>query len=389
LNNGTKPTVFILEGNFLGLEMARELRDAGYSVVVVGHLKSDIALYTRGVEGIVLPLPQDAPDVLMAGLLKAAGEIKGEKVIIGASEGYGKWLSQNKKELSPQFKMLDCQVDEIAAMLDKWNQLQTAVSAGIAIPQSSIVDENNEPAKKIKFPVLVKARYSTKSMLFRDSLGKKVILANNDLELDLACRRITDLGFKPMIQEVIPGVDYNQFLFGAAVKDGTPYAVCLAQKLKANPQPYGSGVVIRTIYHQEIFDAWIKILKQINYSGICDIEFMRNWNTGEFQFIEFNPRYGLGQRVSQMAGVSLAEIAVEMAMGSRPSDIKIAKPGFYWVYFDEWAKEKLQPWRNQFLRQLRNKNNTARIIDIMDSKPEIQHVQNIMALKLKRISRNS
>jgi len=373
-----------LEGNFLGLEMARELLEAGYSVVVVGHLKSDIALYTRGVKGIVLPLPQDAPDVLMAGLLKEAGEVTGDKVIIGASEGYGKWLSQNKKELSPQYKMLDCQVEEITALLDKWNQLQMAVSAGIAIPQSSILDENNEPAKNIKFPVVVKARYSTKSMLFRDSLGEKVILANNDRELNNACDKTTDLGFKPLIQEVIPGVDYNQFLFGAAVKDGTPYAVCLAQKLKANPQPYGSGVVIRTIYHQEIYDAGVKFLKQINYSGICDIEFMRNWNTGEFQFIEFNPRYGLGQRVSQMAGVSLAEIAVEMAMGSRPSDIKIAEPGFYWVYFDEWIKERLMPWRNSFTRSLRTPSNTAKIFDIRDCQPELRHVRNLLLLKIKR-----
>ncbi len=389
MSNGNKPTVFILEGNFLGLEMARELRDAGCSVVVVGHLKSDIALYVRGVKGVVLPLPQDAPDALMAGLMKAGGEVKGEKVIIGASEGYGKWLSQNKRELFPHFKMLDCQVDDIAAMLDKWNQLQTAVSAGIAIPQSSILDENCKPANNIKFPVVVKARFSPKSVSFRDSLGEKVIIANNDLELSKACAKTTSLGFKPMIQEVIPGVDYNQFLFGAAVKDGKPYAVCLTQKLKTNPQPYGSGVVIRTIYHQEIYDAGLKFLKQINYSGICDIEFMRNWDTGEFQFIEFNPRYGLGQRVSQMAGVSLAEMAVDLALGTTPTDIKIAEPGFYWVYFDEWVKEKVMPWRNSFIKQLRRRDNTARIIDFRDITPEAFHLLNILNLKLKRLINRS
>lgn len=380
-----KPTVLILEGNFLGLEMARELRDAGYPVVAVGHSDRDIAIYARGIVGHVLPLPQDDSPALLKGIMDIAGGIPGDKVIMGASDGYRRWVSHNQEELSRQFKMLACPLEEMDALLDKWNQLQMAVSAGIAIPQSSILDENNQPAKKIKFPVLVKARFSTKSMPFRDSLGEKVILANNDLELDQACKRTVDLGFKPMIQEVIPGVDYNQFLFGAAVKDGMPFAVCLAQKLKADPQPYGSGVVIRTIYHQEIFDAGVKFLKQINYSGICDIEFMRNWDTGEFQFIEFNPRYGLGQRVSQMAGVSLAETAVRLAMGDSPSDTKIARPGFYWVYFDEWAKERLMPWRNSFLRQLRNGSNTARIFNIGDCKPELMHIAQISRLKVKRL----
>jgi predicted ATP-grasp superfamily ATP-dependent carboligase len=383
-----KPTVFILEGNFLGLEMARELRDAGYPVVVIGYSKNDIAIRAKGVTGRILPLPQQDSQSLLAGLVGLAGDIPGDRVLIGASDGYLRWVSHNREELSRQFKMLACPLEVMDALLDKWNQLQMAVSAGIAIPQSSILDENNAPANNVRFPAVVKARFSPKSMPFRDALGEKVIVVNTDEELRKACNRIIGLGFKPMIQKVIPGVDYNQFLFGASVKDGMPFAVCMAQKLKADPQPYGSGVMIRTIYHQELYDAGMRFLRQINYSGICDIEFMRNWDTGEFQFIEFNPRYGLGQRVSQMAGVSLAETAVQLAMGAHLGEARIARSGFYWVYFDEWAKERLAPWRNSFLRQLRNSNNTARIFDIGDCRPEIRHMKNIADLKLKRIIRN-
>lgn len=382
-----KPTVFILEGNFLGLEMARELRDAGYRVVVVGHSERDIALYARNIPGYVLPLPQNDSRALLEGLIEIASGISGEKVIMGASDGYRRWVSQHKSELSRYFKMLACPIEEIDALLDKWNQLQIAVSAGIPIPQSAIIDENGDLTKKLSYPVIVKPRYSNKSNKFRDSFGEKVFLAGDDLQLEKACLKIRENGFRPLIQEVIPGVDYNQFLFGAAVKDGVPYAVCMAQKLKADPQPYGSGVVIRTIYHNELYDAGMKILKHMRFSGICDIEFMRNWDTGEFQFVEFNPRYGLGQRVSQKAGISLAGKAVELAMGNDSDGIIVSEPGFYWVYFDEWAKERINPWRNSFLRQLRNKNNTAKIVDITDLKPEINHIATIARLKIKRIMR--
>jgi len=369
------------------LEMARELRDAGYPAVVIGHSRNDIAIRAKGVIGRVLPLPQHDSEGLMSGLIEIAGGIAGEKVLMGASDGYRRWVSHNQQELSRHFKMLACPIEEIDALLDKWNQLQMAVSAGISIPRSAITDENGIVTQKLGYPVIAKPRFSNKSVRFRDSFGEKVFLAHNDAELERACQKITANGFNPLVQEVIPGVDYNQFLFGAAVKDGIPYAVCMAQKLKADPQPYGSGVIIRTIYHQELHDAGMRILRHMKFSGICDIEFMRNWDTGEFQFIEFNPRYGLGQRVSQKAGVSLASVAVQLAMGAKPRDMAVSEPGFYWIYFDEWAKERLNPWRNSFLRQLRNKDNTAKMFDLRDLKPEMKHVITIARLKIKRIMR--
>ncbi|MHB8158713.1 MAG: hypothetical protein ACYDEQ_15235, partial [Desulfocucumaceae bacterium] len=111
-----KPTVVILEGNFLGLEMARELRDAGYGVAVVGHKKSDISIRAKNVRSYVLPLPQDDSSALLAGLIKIAREILGEKVLIGASEGFRRWISINEEELSKHFKMLHCPVETIEAL---------------------------------------------------------------------------------------------------------------------------------------------------------------------------------------------------------------------------------------------------------------------------------
>jgi predicted ATP-grasp superfamily ATP-dependent carboligase len=380
-----KPTAFILEGNFLGLEMARELRDAGYGVAVVGYKKSDISIRAKNVKSYVLPLPQDDSSALLAGLIKIAREIPGEKVLTGASEGFRRWMSQNEAELLKHFRMLSCPLEVITAMFDKWNQLQMSVAAGIAVPKSSILDENNKPARKIRYPVVIKPRFSQKTIGFRDNTGQKVIIAHNQQQLETACRKMTDLGFSPLLQELIPGLDFSQFLFGAAVKDGKPYAVCLAQKVKTDPRPYGSGVIIRTIYHQELYEAGCKLLADTGYSGICDIEFMRNWDTGQFEFIEFNPRYGLGQRVSQVAGAGLPEMAVRLAMGETPEDMVIARPGYFWVYFDEWIKERVMPWRNRFTRQLRNRGNTARIFDIGDPKPELRHIRNIVNMKLTRM----
>lgn len=379
-----KPSVFILGGDFLGLEMARELNELGYSVTIIGHGKNDIALHTKKARGISLPWPEADPAGLLEELLKLGKSEPGLKVLLGLNEKCRKWISAYQKELLPDYKTLACEPEILESYFDKWNQIQMSATADISAPNSAILDRDENPTRKLKYPLVVKPRYGPKTIPFRDKLGFKVLVAHDQSELNDACQKIKEAGFSPLIQEIVPGVDFNQFLFGAAVKDGIPYAVCLMQKVKADPWPFGSGVIIRTVMHDELLEAGCRLLKDSNYSGICDIEFMRNWDTGTFDFIEFNPRYGLGQRVSQMAGASLAEMAVKLAMGETPDSQIIVRPGYFWVYFDEWLKENIMPWRNFYLRQLRNKENTCKVFNINDCLPELKHVQNILKLKVMR-----
>jgi predicted ATP-grasp superfamily ATP-dependent carboligase len=381
-----KPKIFVLEGNFLGLEMARELRDAGYQVTVIGHRKTDIALYARDIAGHVLPLPQEDRESLLKGLLEIGSGHTGPRVLMGASEGYRIWLAENRQSLSSMFNLVVGPPGEIKAISDKWAQLQMAALAGLSIPASAIMDDGGRPTRNIRFPAVVKPRYSQKTTGFRETLGSKVLLARNKRQLNQACRRLMSLGYDPLVQEMIPGADFSQFLFGAAVWDGKPCAICLAQKLKAEPSPFGSGVVVRTIRDNDLMEAGISVLSGTNYTGICDIEFMRNWDTGVLEFIEFNPRYGIGQRVAQKAGTGLAEAAVRMAMGDIPGEALVAKPGFYWVYFDEWARERVNPWRNTTLRSLRDRNNTATEFDARDCLPEALHVLKLLRLKLMHLT---
>ena len=380
-----KPTVILLEGNYLGLEMARELDNAGYQFMVVGHSPRDLALQSRRVRGLVLPLPQTNSKKLLNGVLNIGRSFTGPKVLLGVSEGYRKWISENKEVLIKEFHLLSCDYQMIAFLMDKWNQAQMAVSAGLSIPNTSILDEQGKPARDLRFPVVIKPRYSPKTQNFRDEFGAKVLIAQTQKQLLLNCRSILKNGFKPMIQELVSGIDFNQFLFGAAVKDGIPYAITMMQKLKTDPSPYGSGVIIRTIYHKELLEVGCRFIKSINFTGICDLELMRDWDNGEFQFIEFNPRYGFGQRVAQLAGASLADMSVRLATGELPPEPVVAKPGFYWVHFDELAKEKLMPWRNWMFRPLRTKENTCRMFDIHDCKPEMMHILSILKHKLHRI----
>lgn len=384
-----KITVVVLDAYILGMEVCRELRDAGYNVIVIGEKKTmtNTALYIKGIKGQILSSPVENPKELLAELMELGNQIDGFKVLLSARESYCLWVAENAKLLSSVYKLLSPEKETIDLFTDKWEQYCLMKKLGISVPKTVILNKNGILDGEINLPAIVKPRSATISADFRKIYGCKVLALNNYEEINNACHRMLTAGFEPLIQENVPGLDENQYFFGAVSKDGKPYSICLAQKLKVDPSPNGSGMVVRTTFDQKLLEIGCQILSATNYTGICDIEFKRNWDTGELQFIEFNPRYGMGQGVMRLAGLTSPEMYVKVAVGDLSDRLNLGKPGYYWVYFDEWAKERMFPWRNCRLRKLRNKGNTCPTFKIDDCQPEIQHIINLLKLKFKRVLR--
>lgn len=120
-------------------------------MVVIGHRKTGIALYAKGIRGHVLPLPQEDSPALLKGAMEIASGIPGDKIIMGASDWYCRWVSDNREELSKYLRMLACPLEEMDAVLDKWNQLQLAATVEISSPASAIWDEHKRLTRKVRF----------------------------------------------------------------------------------------------------------------------------------------------------------------------------------------------------------------------------------------------
>lgn len=383
----TKPTIIALDGHVLAMEACRELRDTGYRVIIIGDRNSDInpALSIKGIEGHALSSPVSNPENLVNEILDIGTKITGQKVLIPLNDTYCLWLAKYQRQINPIYNILSNDENLIKGLLDKWEQYKIVQNIGINVP---VTYENIDKAlmsEEIKYPVIVKPRYSYTTPDFRRMFGIKVITVRNREGLIRACNNLSNNGFEAIIQENVPGFDDSQYFYGATAKEGSVYSVCIAQKLKVDPSPNGSGMVIRTISDNIIKAYGDKILEGIQYSGICDIEFKRNEITGEIQFIEFNPRYGMGQKVMQLAGRSNTEMYVDLAMNKIPKETICGNPGYYWVYIDEWLKEKMMPWRNHRLRKMRNMRNTCRTFYFDDPIPELKHAMYLIKLKLKKI----
>jgi predicted ATP-grasp superfamily ATP-dependent carboligase len=380
-----KPTVIVLDTLLGGVDICRELRNAGYKVIIIGY-KGNIAnpgLHIKGVKGYLLSSPQKDPNKFLAELLDIGSHYDGPKVLLPATESYCFWLAANQERLN-KFYYLTPSLELLNIINDKWYQYRFFKKIGINVPLTAKSDGQGIKGWD-SYPAIVKPRYTETTVAFKQAYSRKVFEAYNRKQLEKACRSALMGGFETIIQENVPGKDESQFLYGGAAKKGRAYTVCLTQKLKAYPSPNGSGMVVKTIEHSEILRLGDTLLATMQYSGICDLEFKMHENTGAYYLIEFNPRYGVGQKVMELAGIPSSIMYVRLALGEIPKKSEIARPGYYWIYFDEWLKEKILPWRNRSLKMNRNVENTCKTFDHSDWRPELLHIFTILWFKFKRL----
>jgi len=375
-----------LGAHILGLEICRELRDSGYSVVVVGDKgkAGNLAMSAAGVKGLAMASPTSNAEELCRELLELGRETTGKKVLICSNETYCAWLADNIKAMEECYIFLSNQPELLGSLNDKYKQYGLFYGAGFDVPKTQLACDLNSNEVGLAYPVIIKPRYSYETLGFREKFGCKVFVASNLIQLRAYVRLSEEAGYNVIIQNNVPGPDENQYFWGGVCRDGVAYSICLAQKLKVDPSPNGSGMIIKTIADPVLLELGKKVTAGMNYSGICDIEFKIDFKTGKYQLIEFNPRYGMGQKVMQMAGKTSPEIYVRILSGGINEKTALGEPGYYWIYFDEWAKGIIMPWRNRRFRKRMNKGNTVRTFHLGDCLPECRHVMGLLKLKMKR-----
>jgi exosome complex RNA-binding protein Rrp4 len=93
----------------------------------------------------------------------------------------------------------------------------------------------------------------------------------------------------------------------------------------------------------------------------------------------------MGQGVMRLAGITSPAMNINIVTNQLPVKVVVGAPGYYWIYLDEWIKERIIPWRNRKIRLLRNNHNTCQNIFFNDFKPELLHVANLFRIKAKRM----
>jgi predicted ATP-grasp superfamily ATP-dependent carboligase len=132
--------------------------------------------------------------------------------------------------------------------------------------------------------------------------GKKYILITNSCcsALFLAYR-----ANKAMTQELIPDDGTNKTIsFAAFCVTGEIKAYWMGEKLREHPVRFGTATFARSMHAEPCLTQSKKLLKALNYTGVCEVEYLKDSGDGQYKLIEINARTWLWVGLANACGVN-------------------------------------------------------------------------------------
>jgi acetyl-CoA carboxylase biotin carboxylase subunit len=326
--------ILIANRGEIALRIIRACREMGIKTVAVHSEADNDSLHVRFADESVCigPGPSDESYLNIPNIISAA-EITGADAI---HPGYG-FLAENTyfAEVceSCNITFIGPSKEVILKMGDKCKARNTMEKAGVPIiPGSrgtiSKIDDAVKLARKIKYPVVVKASAG--------GGGKGMRIVQNEEGLKNAvtiCQSEAKAAFgreEVYLEKYIPEPRHVEFQIIGDKKGNIIYLPerdCSIQRrhqklIEESPSPGVNSKLRRKMGH-----AAIKAAKAVNYTTVGTVEFLLD-NDGDFYFMEMNTRIQVEHPVTELvSGIDLVKMQIKLAAGEKlnldQDDIKI------------------------------------------------------------------
>jgi len=201
--------------------------------------------------------------------------------------------------------------DDARLALDKRIQLDRARKAGLAVPETSVLDGPAQLGSIETFPVVVKGALAARQhdgRLKRDGGA----VAGNLSELETAAERF-DADAPLLVQPLIDGV--GEGVFGLATDTGIIAWSGYRRVRMMNPQGSGSSACRSIGVSDELKEQISAML--VGWRGMFMIELLRD-ASGTPWFMELNGRAWGSMALARRRGLEYAAWHIEQALGERP-----------------------------------------------------------------------
>lgn len=321
-----KPGAIIIEGHIQGLSNTRSLGETGIPVYVVDKVNC-IARYSRFCTKF-FKCPDFLSDEFADFLIELAisEEINGW-VLLPSNDHAVLTISRNKARLSDYYKTLVQEDAVLINIYDKIKLVKIAEKNKIPVPVTYFTEQDEE-FSFINFPVLTKGRAG---LSFYKATGRKAFLSSDESELksniELISKKypISEI----FTQELVPGdhtISYTAFSINGEIK-----TYWMGLKLREHPRRFGTATFavstnIPVCHHQSV-----SLLKALNYTGVCEIEYLEDNRTGEYKLIEMNARTWLWVGLARACGIDYASIIYDYACSNKLYYPGNYKCDVYWI----------------------------------------------------------
>ena len=329
--NVTKPGAIIIEGHVQGLSNVRSLGEAGIPVYVRDKTNC-IARFSKYCKNFFI-CPEFKSEEFADFLLKIAQKngIKGW-MLVPSNDHAVLTIAKNKDRLEQYYKIISPELNIIENIYNKEKLIQSAVKSGVSISKSWFPKSYSElESFDLEFPILVKGKFG---LNFYKQLGRKAFLINNENEFKKLISVIKNkLTAKNLfIQKLIPTGKNKTISCAVFSINGEIKTLWMGEKLRQHPIQFGTSTFSRSIYVEEIKTLSKKIIKEINFTGICEIEFLFDDIEKKYQLIEINARTWLWVGLAKSCGVDFVKIAYDYVNDINPKYPDKYVIDKYWIH---------------------------------------------------------
>lgn len=325
------PGAVILGGSFASLEAARNLEKHGVKVCVLGTATS-VARFSRSV-GRFIKWPRELKDDELLDFLVAMTDkcrVRGW-VLFPSTDEHLRILAQHRSLLSEHFVLTTPPWETVRFLYDKRLTYTLAQKAGVPMPRSCVPENAGQLAVlDVDFPVVLKPAITTH---FMKITNRKAYRADDRQELQKFYEAMVRVipPSEVIVQEFLPEPSRNLFSYAGYYRQGELIIGLSVKRTRQFPRDFGrSSSFVEVVDIPELKELANQLLRAINYTGLAEVEFMRNERRACFELLEVNARLWAWQGLAAAAGLDIPYVAFADALG-RNAPIGAIREGAKWV----------------------------------------------------------
>ena len=340
-----------------GLDIIRDLATADVPLLAIDDNPRALGLHSRLAAGMVCPDPREDEEAFVVFLEQLGRRLPQRAVLFPTHDQYIWPISRHASRLEPWYLIPFSRWETMQRLHDKREQLETAQRVGVDIPKTVFVDDDDDLARgadEIGFPAIFKP---VESLAFKTRFRRHVLeIASRD-ELLRVYDKVRDCGTL-MLQDIVPGGDEELYTLGSYLDaQSRPLAQFTGHKLRQHPPRFGHVSMAVSLWVPELAEAGLRLLHELGYHGVSQVEFKRDPRDGRYRLMEVNARHWMWHSLATACGVNLSLTAYRDAIGD-PYVARRQNDGLKWVVsltdardaFSRWRKgdEKLLPWLKSY-----------------------------------------
>jgi D-aspartate ligase len=350
--------VIIIGGNVQGLGLLRAYARNNIATILINNNNIDIVKFSKYLTRYIFFRKIYEPEPLKDFLIALAENEKLQGwIILPTEDSVVYTLSRFKSKLEKFYIIPTAPWDVVKYTYDKKQTYLLAERLGISIPKTFYPKDINDVisiSEEIDFPCLLKPAVMHR---FYNQTGKKLLKVNSKSEMIKAYKMMAQLipPSEIIVQEIISGIRKNPISF---ILSGV-----IIIKKRMIPMNFGVGTYNETMQIPELKELSLKILREIDYSGLCEVEFIKDPKDDQYKFLEINPRSWLQITITNQTNTPLIPLVYYYYQKNTDMVHKLIKNNSEQFYHIKWVHF----WQDLYVAIIESMNGNLKLNEYLET----------------------